>query len=111
MLVNTQVAATTYRRQEFGQLRLAGSTPPQVLRMVSLESIVLLATGVLFGTIAGIFTVVPYSIARTDSVLPDSGVAIYLGIVGAAGILTLAASLGATRRALRTPAIEAVALH
>jgi putative ABC transport system permease protein len=107
MLVNTLVAATTYRRQEFAQLRLAGSTPPQVLRMVSLEGIVLLATGLLFGSIAAIFTVVPYSVARTDSVLP-SGVAIYLGVVAAAVVLTLAASLAAARQALRPPAVEAV---
>jgi len=107
MLVNTLVAATTYRRREFGQQRLAGSTPPQVLRMVTLESLVLAATGVLFGSIASIATVVPYSIARTDSVLPDATIAISLGIVTAAAALTLAASLGATRRAIRTPAIRA----
>jgi putative ABC transport system permease protein len=107
MLVNTLVAATTYRRQEFAQLRLAGSTPPQVRRMVALESLVLLATGVLFGTLAALFTVVPYNIARTDSVLP-SGVGIYVGVVAAAVVLTLAASLGAARRAVRTPAVEAV---
>jgi ABC-type antimicrobial peptide transport system permease subunit len=110
MLINTLVAATTYRRQEFGQQRLAGSTPPQVLRMVSLESLVLVSTGVLFGSVAAIFTVVPYSIARTDSILPDATVATYLGIVSAAAFLVLASSLGATRRALRTPAVEAVAV-
>jgi ABC-type antimicrobial peptide transport system permease subunit len=107
MLVNTLVAATTYRRQEFAQLRLAGSTPGQVLRMVSLESIVLVVTGVLLGSVAAIFTVVPYSIARTDSILP-SGFAIYLGVVAVAAVLTLAASLGAARLAIRTPAVEAV---
>jgi putative ABC transport system permease protein len=107
MLINTLVAATTYRRQEFAQLRLAGSTPSQVRRMVSLESVVLVATGVLFGTVASVFTVVPYNIARTDSVLPN-GAGIYLGIVAVAAVLTLAASLVATRRAIRTPAVEAV---
>ena len=110
MLLNTLIAATIHRRREFGQQRLAGSTPPQVLRMVSLESLVLAATGVLFGSLASIFTVVPFSIARTDSVLPDSTIAIYVAVVGAAVLLTLAASLGATRRALRTPAIEAAAV-
>jgi putative ABC transport system permease protein len=107
MLVNTLVAATTYRRQEFAQLRLAGSTPQQVLRMVSLESIVLLATGLLFGSIAALFTVVPYSFARTDSILP-SGFAIYLGVVAVAIVLTLTASIAASRRAIRVPAVEAV---
>jgi FtsX-like permease family len=108
MLVNTLVAATTYRRQEFGQLRLAGSTPPQVLRMVSLEGAVLIVTGVLVGTLASLFTVLPYSVARTDSIRPDAPIAIWLGIVGVAVLLTLAASLGAATRAMRAPAIRAV---
>jgi putative ABC transport system permease protein len=109
LLINTQITTTSYRRQELGQLRLAGSTPTQALLMVSLESLVLLVTGVVFGTLAALFTILPYSIARTDSLLPNSGIAIYLAVVGAAAILTLAASVGAAWRAVRTPATEAVA--
>lgn len=109
MLVNTLVAATTYRRGEFGQQRLAGSTPPQVLGMVGLESLVLLCTGVLFGTIASLFTIVPFSVARTGTVLPGSPIGVYLATVGAATLLTLGSSLCAARRALRTPAVEAAA--
>jgi ABC-type antimicrobial peptide transport system permease subunit len=108
ILINTLVAATTHRRQEFAQLRLAGATPPQVLRMVSLESIVLLVTGVVFGTIGALFTIVPYSIARTGSLVPNSTAAIYLGVVGAAAVLALASGLSPVRRAIRAPAIEAV---
>ena len=109
MLVNTLVAATTHRRREFGQQRLVGSTPGQVLRMVGLEGAALAVTGVLFGSVAAVATVVPYSIARTDKVFPDLSIAIYLGVVVVAGALTLAASLGTARRAIRIPAVEAVA--
>jgi putative ABC transport system permease protein len=109
MLINTLVAATTKRRQELAQLRLAGATPPQLLRMVSLESIVLLITGVAFGTIAAIFTVVPYNIARTGSLVPDTTIATYLGVVGAAAILALASSLIPALRAIRAPAVETIA--
>jgi putative ABC transport system permease protein len=109
MVINTLVAVTTHRRQELGQQRLAGATPGQVLRMVGLESAVLVATGVLFGTIASLVTVVPYSIARTDSALPPTGVGIYVGVVAVAAVLTLGASLGAARRTIRTPAVEAAA--
>ena len=109
MLVNTLVAATTHRRREFAQQRLAGATPAQVLRMVTLEGAVLVATGVLFGTIAAVFTVVPYSVARTGSVVPDATVAIYLAVVALATILALASGRGAARRAIRRPAVEAVA--
>ena len=50
MLVNTLLAATTYRRGEFARQRLAGATPGQVLGMVVAESALLTVTGVLFGT-------------------------------------------------------------
>ncbi|WP_106535324.1 FtsX-like permease family protein [Haloactinopolyspora alba] len=110
MVINTLVSATTYRRQEFGQQRLAGSTPQQVLRMVGAEGAVLASAGVLFGSIASIATVIPYSIARTDSVLPDVTVLLYVGIVSAAALLTLASSLGAARKTISTPAVEAVAV-
>jgi ABC-type antimicrobial peptide transport system permease subunit len=109
MLINTLVAATTHRRQELGQQRLAGATPPQVLRMVGFETAVLAATGVLFGALASLVTVVPYSIARTDSAVPPTGLGIYAGVIAVAAALTLGASLGAARRAIRTPAVEAVA--
>lgn len=109
MLVNTLVATIQNRRREFGQQRLAGSTPPQVLGMVSVEGAVLASAGVLFGSIASIVTVIPFSIARTDSVLPDQTIGIYLGVVGTAALTTLAASLIAARRTIRGPAVEAVA--
>ena len=108
MLINTLVAATIHRRREFGQHRLVGSTPPQVLGMVSVEGAVLSVTGVLFGSIAAVIAIVPYSMARTGKVLPDTTIGLYLGIVAAATMLTFAASLGAAGRAIRTPAIQAV---
>ncbi|HEY0451121.1 FtsX-like permease family protein [Actinophytocola sp.] len=109
MLINTLVAATFHRRREFGQQRLVGSTPPQVLGMVGVEGAVLTAVGVLFGTLASAAAIVPYSIARTGSALPDATIGIYLGIVSTAVVLTFAASLGAAGRAIRTPAVQAVA--
>lgn len=109
MLINTLVAATTYRSREFGQQRLAGSTPPQMLSMVVVESIVLAVTGVLFGSIASLVTVVPFSIARTGSPVPDSPAGIYLGIVAVAVIITIVPTLTTTRRVIRTSAVEAVA--
>ncbi len=109
MLINTLVAATVHRRREFGQQRLIGSTPPQVLGMVGIEGAVLTVTGVLFGSIAAVIAVVPYSIARTGAVLPDESIALYLGIIAVAAVLTFAASLGAASRAIRTPAVQAVA--
>lgn len=108
MLVNTLVAATIHRRREFGQHRLVGSTPPQVLGMVGVEGAVLTAIGVLFGTLASAVAIVPYSLARTNSLIPDTTIGIYLAIVATAAMLTFAASLGAAGRAIRTPAVRAI---
>jgi len=110
MLVNTLVAAITYRRREFGQQRLTGATPGQVRRMVGAESAVLAVTGVLFGSLASLATIVPYTIARTDRLVPDAPALIWPAIAGVAVVLTMAASIGTARRALRTPATEAVGL-
>lgn len=70
MLINTLVASTTYRRGEFGRLRLAGATPRQVLRMVRTEALLIVATGTVLGTMAGSVTVLPYSVVRADRWIP-----------------------------------------
>ena len=64
LLINTLVAASIYRRQEFGQLRLAGRRCGRFMLMVSPESLLLLVTGVVFGTVAALFTILPSSFAR-----------------------------------------------
>ena len=110
MLVNTLVAATLHRRRELGQQRLVGSTPPQVLAMVGLEALVVAGTGVAAGAAASLVTIVPFTIARTDGVLPGTGLGVFAAVVAAAAGLTLASSVGAARRAVRPPAVEAVAV-
>ncbi|MBA2810770.1 ABC transporter permease [Streptomyces sp. KM273126] len=110
MLVNSLYAATTYRRREFGQQRLAGATPGQVLGAVGVEGLVLTATGVFFGSVAGLAGILPFTIVRTDSVWPEQGLGVWLGIVAVAAVATLGTSLATARRTLRTPAVEAVAL-
>ncbi|REE97690.1 ABC transporter permease [Thermomonospora umbrina] len=108
MLINTLIAATTHRRAEFGRQRLTGATPGQVLGMVALESAILTVTGVLFGTLAALFTILPFNFARTDTALPSAGLGTYVGVVAVAATLALVTGLWTTRRTLRTPAIEAV---
>ncbi|KIF69185.1 transporter [Streptomyces sp. AcH 505] len=110
MLVNSLYAATTYRSKEFGGQRLAGATPGQVLRMVGMEGVVLTVTGVFFGTLAGLAGILPFTIVRTDSVLPDQGLGVWLGVVAVAAVATLLTSLLTAVRTLRTPAITAVGL-
>ncbi|GAA4606823.1 ABC transporter permease [Actinoallomurus liliacearum] len=108
MLINTLIAAMTYRRGEFARQRLVGITPGQVLWTVAVEGVILTLLGIVSGAVAGLFTIVPYSIARTGHALPDAGAGTYLAVVAVAAVLTLGTGLGAARRAIRMPAVEAV---
>lgn len=110
MLVNSLYAETTYRAREFGQQRLAGATPGQVLGTVGVEGAILTATGILLGTAAGLAGIVPFTMVRTDGVLPGQGLGVWLAVVAVAVAATLGTSLVTARRVLRTPAVEAVAL-
>ncbi|MDL5205270.1 FtsX-like permease family protein [Streptomyces sp. ALI-76-A] len=111
MLVNSLYAATTYRGREFGQQRLAGATPGQVLGTVGAEGLILTVTGLFFGTVAALAGIIPFTVVRTDSVLPpDQGLGIWLAVVSIAAAATLGTSLVTARRVLRTPAVGAVAV-
>ncbi|MGW8634488.1 FtsX-like permease family protein [Streptomyces sp. NPDC055793] len=110
MLVNSLYAATTYRSREFGQQRLAGATPGQVLRVVAAEGVVLTLTGVFFGTVAALAGVVPFTVVRTDAVLPDQFLGVWLAMASVSAAVTLGTSVGTARRVLRTPAVGAVTL-
>ncbi|WP_030674774.1 FtsX-like permease family protein [Streptomyces cellulosae] len=108
MLVNSLYAATSYRSREFGQQRLAGATPGQVLGTVGAEGLILTAIGLFFGTVAALAGIIPFTVVRTDSVLPDQGLGIWLAVVSVAAAATLGTGLVTARRVLRTPAVEAV---
>jgi putative ABC transport system permease protein len=108
MLVNTLIAATAHRRREFAQQRLAGATRGQLTAMVALEGLLVTITGVLAGSLASLFTILPFGAARVDRIWPDVTPSAYALIVAIAVALTAAAMLGTTRRTLRGPAVAAV---
>ncbi|MFE4669855.1 FtsX-like permease family protein [Streptomyces sp. NPDC056716] len=110
MLVNSLYAATTYREREFGQQRLAGATPGQVLAMVGTEALILTLTGLFFGTAAALAGVVPFTVVRSDGVLPGQFLGIWAAVAAIAATATLGTSLLTARRVLRTPAVGAVGL-
>ncbi|MFI6877236.1 FtsX-like permease family protein [Streptomyces sp. NPDC050400] len=110
MLINSLYAATSYRVREFGQQRLAGATPAQVLGTVAVEGVVLTVTGVFFGTLAALAGILPFTAVRTDGLLPGQGLGIWITVVAIATAATLVTSLATARRGVRVPAVEAVAL-
>ncbi|CAL9636011.1 hypothetical protein SUDANB174_06167 [Streptomyces sp. enrichment culture] len=110
MLINTLYAATAYRRREFGQERLAGATPAQVMRMIGWEGLLLTLAGVLYGSLAGLAGIVAFTRFRTGSSLPDQGLGLWLGTVAAAAAATFLTSLLTAHRALRVRAVTAAAV-
>ncbi|MFF3346230.1 FtsX-like permease family protein [Streptomyces sp. NPDC002779] len=110
MLVNSLYAATTYRVREFGQQRLAGATPGQVLGMVGAEGLILTLTGVVCGTLAALAGIIPFTLVRSDRLLPTEFYGVAAAVIAVAAATTLGTSLVTTRRVLRTPAVAAVAV-
>ncbi|GAA3534461.1 ABC transporter permease [Streptomyces osmaniensis] len=110
MLVNSLYAATSYRSREFGQQRLAGATPGQVLGTVGVEGLILTVTGVVFGALAALAGIIPFTVVRSDEVLPVEVYGIGLAVVAVAAAVTLGTALVTARRMLRTPAVGAVAV-
>jgi putative ABC transport system permease protein len=109
-VVNSMIISTTRRRREFGLQRLTGSTRGQVLRMMSVEAILVAVIGVVLGTVVSCSTLVPFSLLTKGSVLPTGPLGIYLTIVGGAVVLSLSAMLLPAWRVTRgRPAAAALA--
>ena len=72
------------RRREFALQRLAGSTGGQVLRMMTVEAALVAAVGIALGTAVSTTTLVPFSVAATDSPFPAGPTWIYLAVVATA---------------------------
>jgi len=109
VVANIAVAGTLHRRREFGQRRLLGDTPAEVRRSLGWEVCAILVAGLVFGTLAALVGVIPFSYAKTGGLMPHQGLGVFLGVAASVTVLTLAACLGAARRVLSVPALAAVA--
>ncbi|HEV8560023.1 MAG TPA: FtsX-like permease family protein [Actinophytocola sp.] len=106
-VVNTLVMATARRRREFGLQRLTGSTRGQVLRMMSVEAVLVAAIGIVLGTLVSTTTLVPFSLVVSGTPVPHGPLWIYLAVVGTAGLLTMVATVLPTWFTTRTRPAEA----
>ncbi|WP_282688992.1 MULTISPECIES: FtsX-like permease family protein [unclassified Streptomyces] len=102
-LVNTLVVAASERREEFALQRLVGATAGQVMRMMTIEALLVAVMGTILGSLVAAATLVPFRLALDGSWLPGGPLWIYLAIVGFVTALTVAATLVPVRLALRVP--------
>ncbi len=109
MVVNTLVTVVSQRRREFAAQRLTGAGGRQLIAMVGYEAALILVTGIAFGALASLGTVIPFTVARTDGWWPGNGPGLFLAVSAAAVTLTLATALLAARRAVRAPVLAAIA--
>ncbi|TDD60584.1 ABC transporter permease [Kribbella antibiotica] len=106
--VNTIAVAVLDRRREFGLQRLTGATRKQVSRMLTLESLVIAALGLVIGLIAAAFTVLPIAVASRGWPIPSGPVWILLAWVGVVLLLVLPTTAITGRIAMRTKPMDAL---
>jgi putative ABC transport system permease protein len=107
-VINTLVVSTAARRREFGLLRLSGARRGQVLRMAGIEGAVVAIAGIVLGTLISAGTLVPFSIAAAGTPFPSGPLWIYLAVAGAAGLLTMSATLLPAWFAIRARPVDTV---
>ncbi|MFG2717452.1 ABC transporter permease [Streptomyces sp. NPDC048416] len=100
-LVNTQVLATAERRGEFMLQRLVGATRRQVLRMMTVEAILVAVAGLVLGGLVATLTLVPLSLSVLGSPVPEGSPWILAAVVAAAFALTLLTTLLSAALVLR----------
>ncbi|MFD7161849.1 FtsX-like permease family protein [Streptomyces violascens] len=110
-LVNTQVLATTERRREFMLQRLIGATRRQVLRMMTVEAILVAVAGLVLGVLVAGLTLVPLSLSVLGSPVPEGSPWIFATVVVAAFVLTLVTTLISAALVLRSRPGAAVGLR
>ncbi|MFD3747346.1 ABC transporter permease [Nocardia sp. NPDC058633] len=106
-VMNSLWLAVRGRTQEFALQRLIGATRGQVMRMMAYEGGMTATIGILLGTLVAPMTLIPFSLARADSLTPSGPIWMYVATIGFAGLLTLGATLLPTWQALKVRPIEA----
>ncbi|GHF27572.1 ABC transporter permease [Kitasatospora xanthocidica] len=107
-VVNTLVMATTERLREFALLRLVGTTPAQVLRMMAWEGGITVAVALALGAAVTAAVLVPVSLALTGTAWPSLPGSWEAAVLGGAALLGVGTVLLTTRLALRREPVEAM---
>jgi putative ABC transport system permease protein len=110
-VVNTLVMATAARGREFALLRLIGTGRAQVVRMMRIESLLVVGLATVLGTLAAIPPLLGISLGLTESPIPAVSAGVYGAIIGATAVLGLLAVGVPTRVALRAHPVDAIGIH
>ncbi|WP_405700635.1 FtsX-like permease family protein [Streptomyces sp. NBC_00069] len=105
-VVNTLAMSTAERLREFAMLRLAGAKRRQVLRMLRAEAVAVLLIGAVLGSGISLAVLTAFSVGMTGAAAPAVLPVVYVGVLGVAGLLALAATALPGRVALRVPPVE-----
>ncbi|MFF9054467.1 ABC transporter permease [Streptomyces erythrochromogenes] len=105
-VVNTLAMSTAERFREFAMLRLAGAERRQVLRMLRTEALAVVLIGTVLGSGIALAVLTAFSVGMTGVAAPAVLPVAYAAVVGAAGLLALAATALPGRMALRVAPVE-----
>ncbi|MEU2392571.1 ABC transporter permease [Streptomyces sp. NPDC007369] len=106
-VVNTLAMSTAERFREFALLRLAGAKRRQVLRMLRVEALAVLLMGAVLGSGISLAVLTAFSVGMTGVAAPVVLPVVYVGVVGVAGLLAVAATAVPGRGVLRIRPVEA----
>jgi putative ABC transport system permease protein len=109
-VVNTLTMIALQRGRELGLLRLVGGTPGQVRSMARWEAALIITIGLGVGLAIAATALLPLSHALTGNLRPHVPLDQLGAILGISALLALLALALPTRRALRTPPVEAIGI-
>ncbi|MBB5788560.1 FtsX-like permease family protein [Jiangella mangrovi] len=98
MVINAWVAVVADRRAELRRLWLVGAAPSTVRRSVVVEGLVTGVLGAGLGIAAAATTVVPFSWARGEGLVPDGGLWLVPALAAAAVAVAVLSATAAARR-------------
>jgi putative ABC transport system permease protein len=103
---NTLITATRGRERDFRLLALIGATRRQVLAVVGAEALATTAVAAVLGGVAALVTVLPFSVVRTGTAIPDGAIGLFLVVVAIALAITVGASMPTASHLLRRSSID-----
>lgn len=107
-VVNTFAIATSARRREFADLRLAGATARQLHRMLGRETLITIAVALVLGCVISGAVVGAFSVAQDGQWRLFAEPLRYLAMIGGVGLLGVVAGAVPARLVVRRRSLPAV---